>query len=231
MKYKLHFPFGSRVDLLRAAVESARDIGNIHLWADGIECPRDIPDVTVHEVAPVTIVSLMNICLKESWDDDVAFFMHNDAYAKPGVAQHFKEYVESCFSRPGWGVIFSHYDVLCAFNMKAVHAVGYWDTAYFQYTADTDYYHTLKVNGWKVIDFPDGHEFRDGVVHYGSTSIKSDKIHAAKVRFFGAMKAPHSYYAMKWGGPEGHERFKIPFQDIVEGRRQIQHYYRRGQRA
>lgn len=221
MKYKLHIPFGSRTDLLRKAVESARDIGNINLWADGVDCPRDIPDVTIHEPGLVTIVSLINMCLKSSWEDDVCFLMHNDAEAKPGVAKQFIDYVTGLVEREPdrkWGVAFTHYDTLCAFNMKAIHACGYWDTMYFQYTADTDYYRTLKVSGWEVIDWPNGHVFRDGVVHHGSSSIKSDRLHAHKVRFINRTNFTKGYYILKWGGPEGHEMWKRPFNGLFGGR-------------
>ena len=65
MRYKTAHPIRRpAIDLLREAVRSVRDISiNIHLWADGIACPRDIPDVEIPEPGLVSIVSLINMCL------------------------------------------------------------------------------------------------------------------------------------------------------------------------
>jgi hypothetical protein len=216
MKYKLHIPFGSRTDLVEEAVSSARDIGNIHLWASGIDCP-DIPDVTKHEPGLVTIVSLINMCLKESWDDDVMFLMHNDAFAKEGAAKKMLEFTENAWKTdPKWGMVFSHYDVLCAFNMKAVHEVGVWDTMYFQYRADVDYYHGLKKAGWHELNSG----LNDEIIHHGSTSIKSDALFNHRTQFRNRRDFDSQYYVFKWGGPPGGEKFQKPFQDFVPN----QHY-------
>jgi hypothetical protein len=210
MKYKLHIPFGSRVDLLHEAVESVRDIGNIHLWADGIPCP-DIPDVTKHEMGLVSVVSLINICIKESWDDDVMFLCHNDAYAKPGIAKQFLEFTRNAFETDKkWGLILSHYDVLAAFNMAAVHDVGYWDPMYFQYRADVDYYHTLKKAGWHELDS----KLSEGIVHHGSQTVKSDPLFNYRTRFRNSLDFDGRYYLLKWGGHPGQERFSRPFEDF-----------------
>lgn len=217
MKYKLHIPFGSRLDLVEEAVSSARDIGNIHLWASGIDAPKDIPDVTIHEPGLVTIVSLINMCLKSSWDDDVMFLMHNDAFAKPGAAKKMLEFTENAFNTdPKWGMVFSHYDVLCAFNMKAVHEVGVWDTMYFQYRADVDYYHGLKKAGWHELNSG----LNDEIIHHGSTSIKSDPLFNHRTQFRNRRDFDSQYYNFKWGGPPGAEKYQKPFQDFVPN----QHY-------
>jgi hypothetical protein len=210
MKYKLHIPFGSRLDLLGEAVESVRDIGNIHLWADGIPCP-DIPDVTKHEPGLVTIVSLINMCMQASWDDDVMFLCHNDAFAKPGVAKQFLEFTERAVaSGEKFGMIFSHYDVLCAYNMKAVHDVGPEDTMYFQYHADVDYYRTLRCAGWPELDSG----LKEGVIHHGSQTVKSDPLFNWRTQFRNRTDFDHRYYEFKWGGRPGQERFSKPFQNF-----------------
>ena len=211
MKYKLHIPFGGRIDLLHEAVESVRDIGNIHLWADGIDCPTDIPDVTVHEPGLVTIVSLINMCIKHSWDDDVMFLCHNDAYAKPGVAKQFLDFTRNAFETDKkWGFIHSHYDVLAAYNMTAIRDTGYWDTMYFQYRADVDYYHLLKTRGWHELDS----KLKDGVVHHGSQSVKSDPLFNHRTHFRNSVDFDGRYYEFKWGGHPGQERFSRPFENF-----------------
>jgi hypothetical protein len=205
-------PFGSRLDLLHEAVESVRDIGHIHLWADGIECPRDIPDVTIHEPGLVSIVSLINMCLHESRDDDVAMLCHNDVFCKPGVAKQFLEFVTRAFESDDkkWGLCLSHYDVLCAFNMAAVKDVGPWDTMFFQYSADVDYYRTLRAAGWHEIDSG----LRDGVVHYGSQTVKSDPLFNYRTQFRNRTDFDGRYYELKWGGRPGQEKFGRPFENF-----------------
>jgi hypothetical protein len=213
MRYKLHFPFGNRPDLLRAAVESVRDIGHIHLWANGIPMPTDIPNIEeFHEPGPVTIVSLINMCLHSSWNDDVCLIMHNDAEAEPGIAKQWLDFVTETFDKgERWGAIFSHYDVLIAFNMKAVHDVGFWDLMYFQYTADVDYYHSMKMRDWAIIDWPDGHPFRNQIKHHGSTQRKSDNLFSHRTAFRDRSDFDYRYYEFKWGGRPGKERSRTPF--------------------
>lgn len=211
MKYKLHIPFGSRIDLLRSAVELARDIGNIHLWANGIRCPRDIPMVATHEPGLVSIVSLMNICLQTSRDDDVAFFMHNDAEAKPGIAAKFRDFVQDAFKgTEKWGMAMTHYDVLCAVNMAAVRAVGGWDPMYFQYWADLDYYRTLRMAGWNELQSG----LYDGVIHHNSQTVKSDALFRLRTTIREMSGIDAAYYACKWGGLLHQETFTRPFQNF-----------------
>ena len=89
-------------------------------------------------------------------------------FAKPGVAKQFWSLCSGAFEGDNkrWEIALSHYDVLCAFNMAAVHDVGPWDTMYFQYHADVDYYRTLRAAGWQELDSG----LKDGVIHHGSQS-------------------------------------------------------------
>lgn len=213
MKYKLHIPFGSRLDLLEEAIGSVRDIGNIHLWADGIKCP-EYENITVHEPGLVSIVSLINMCIQSSWDDDVMFLCHNDIFAKPGVAKRMLDFTENAWRTDDkWGLILSHYDTLAAFNMKAVHDVGPWDPMYFQYTADVDYYRTLRAAGWHELNSG----LSDEIVHHGSQTVKSDPLFNHRTQFRNRTDFDGRYYEFKWGGRPGQEKFKKPFENFVPG--------------
>lgn len=236
MKYKLHIPYASRTDLLKQAVESVREIGNIHLWADA--CPRaDIDGVTHHEMPELGPVAMMNTMLKCSLDDndDVIFLMHNDAYCLPGGAQIMLARAYEQFHKGGkWGVMFSLYDVFMCMNPAAVRDVGWWDVRYFQYKADNDFYYRLKLNGWEVLGYNrddvwlkdrpqypqspvQGALIHEGykVIHHGSATIKSDNLFRIKTRIFEA--ALEQYYNAKWGGPPDKERFVRPFENRVPG--------------
>lgn len=213
MKYKLHIGFVNRVDLLKEAVESSRDIGNQHIWADGVPEPEDITDVTHHNLPPISAVDCINHMIYSSWNDDVMFWMHNDGYAHPGAAKGFLEATKALHaSGEKWGVFFSLYDILCAFNMEAVRDVGYWDPMFFQYTADPDYYHRLKIKGWEQRQWDPG---RDGrIEHRGSMTVRSDSLFNHRVQFRERDGFDKKYYRMKWGGLPYNETFTREFEDF-----------------
>jgi len=213
MKHKLHVTFATRDDMVRKAVESVRDIGNIHVWADGRASP-DISGVEHHSPGLVGIVPMMNMCIKTSWADDVMFWMHDDAEALPGVAKQFREYVEGRLHKH-WGLIFTNGDKLCAFNMRAVREVGWWDTMFFQYEADIDYHYRLRLAGWP----PEFSPFGGGVIHAAAQTGSADRQHGGdpnymkRIQFIDGCQFQYHYYEFKWGGKRGEERFSVPFQD------------------
>lgn len=236
MKYKLHCLYANREDMMRRAVEQVRDIGNIHLWPNGNAHDPGVPDTTVHMLPPISIVSAINLAIQSSWDDDLMYWMHNDAFVMPGVAKEFRERCEA-EADAQWGVYFTCYDVLCCFNMRAVREVGFWDPMYFQYTSDVDYYRTLHVSGWPCRDFGPGvlhlsgnmtapaeaqtipagapaHErARISAMQLGggSATIRADSLFNMRTQFRASTGFDKAYYEMKWGGPEGKEHWTKPF--------------------
>jgi hypothetical protein len=220
VKYRLHMAYVNREDLAREAVESALDIGNIHLWPNGDNADQlgNIPGVTaIHRMPPMAPVSLINCMIKTSWDDDVMFWMHNDALALPHVANNVLTRVRELHaSDKKWGVLWTLYDVLCAFNMKMIREVGYWDPMFFQYTADMDFYHRVRKAGWSIEE-----GFREGIAHRigpiqpgdptdnGSATVRSDPSHKRRIQFRESFDK--DYYKFKWGGLPGQETFDLPF--------------------
>jgi len=236
MRYKVHVTFAARrEDLVCRAVESVRDIGNIHVWSDGRPSPS-IPGVTHHSPGLVGIVPMMNMCIKTSWDDDVMFWMHDDAEARPGIAKEFLEIVRS---RTGqrWGLILTNQDKLCAFNMKAVREVGYWDTMFFQYGADSDYHCRLRLARWGISDSG----LQEGVSHNATQTGSETREHGGdplymhKIQFIDGCEFHNHYYEFKWGGPRGNEVFTRPFaEDKMMPKTQAvfaRHRAMKGQRA
>lgn len=223
MRYKLHFPYANRPDLLASAVESARDIGNIHIWCDGVK-PPDIKDVTIHRLPFIPYTAVMNLITYESWDDDVLFVMHADGWAKPGAAKRFREFVEVENEKsPDWGVAFTRYDVLASYNIRACRAIGPWDTMFFFYMGDCDYYHRMRTSGWRQLEFG-----ADDVLHRmdpdervapfkpdnGSATIKSDRLFNHRIQFRNRTGFDAAYYTEKWGGIPDKETFKFPFENF-----------------
>lgn len=234
MKYKLHIAYANREDLAKEAVESVLPEfkGHIHLWPNG-ENPvlTGLPPHVAeeHVLPPLSPISVINMMIQSSWHDDVMFWMHNDAYCQPGVAANFLSWIEERKDEH-FGVAFTNYDVLCAFNMRAVREIGYWDPMFFQYVADDDYYHRLEKAGWFVLDYPNG----AGVLHRksvregdpvqgggGSNTVMSDPVYNHRVQFRARSGFDGEYYKLKWGGlpgnrpNKGREQFDIPFQDFI----------------
>lgn len=218
MRYKLHIPCASRIDLLEKSIESLTPaFAPINVWWGGGIAPSGLPDICarygaiLHDPGLVSCVSLYNMCIRNSWDDDVMFMAHNDIEMHPDVAHRFLASARSIFEAGGkWGAVFQHYDVLACFNMAAVHDVGPWDTMYFQYHADVDYYHTLRKAGWKetYVGKP------DEIHHHGSSSVKSDSLFHWRTRIRDSDGFDLRYYRAKWGGFVNSEQFPRPFADF-----------------
>lgn len=208
MKYKLHIPFVNRPDFLHDAVESLRDIGNIHVWADGVADPK-VVDATVHLLPPLSFTGVMNMIIQFSWDDDVMIFAHNDCLAERGAAKRFIAAVEETRAKPAkWGALFTCYDVLAAFNMDAVRQVGYFDPMFYQYTADVDYYHRLRTAGWPEVCMAN-----HGITHRNdaSNTVKADPLFNRVTQWRERTNFDKDYYREKWGGRPGHEKNSRPF--------------------
>ncbi len=236
MKYKLHIPYVNRVDLLEDAVKSARDIGHIHTWANGR--PFYLLDGVEkhHRLGLMSYTSMMNHFIQFSVDqgDDVMYMMHNDVFLDPGVAARFRDFVELAFiTDQEWGVCFSKYDLLCAYNVKAMVATGWWDVMWMMYTSDNDYFHRLKIGGWRQLEAggegvhhryadPAKHEVKQALdrtvdgVHVpnpdtGSSTLRNDPDLARKIKWRTTNDFDGAYYRFKWGDNPGHEVYDKPF--------------------
>lgn len=205
MKYKLHVAYMNREDLTREAIESVRDIGNIHLWPNNGALALDIPNVTDHVLPDMSPISVINMMIQSSWDDDVMFWAHNDCLAHPGAAAEFLQSTEELFaSDKNWAVYFTLYDILCAFNMKAIREIGYWDPMFWQYTADNDYYHRVANAGYSIEQWlVPGCNGR--IEHRGSMTVRSDPLFNHRTQF--RANIDREYFKLKWGEPPG----KVPF--------------------
>lgn len=224
MKYKLHMAYANRADLAAEAYDSVVDaIGaaHIHVWPNGIngdtlKTPRIRNTSQVHRLPPMAPVSIINLLIHESWHDDVMFWMHNDALALPGVAERILAKVEELHnSGKKWGALFTHYDVLCAFNMAAVRDIGYWDPMFFQYTADPEFYHRMRKGGWSIEEFGPGVLHRVGEprvgVDDGSVTVRSDPLFNLRTQWRESTGFDKDYYRLKWGGLPGAEKYDRPF--------------------
>jgi hypothetical protein len=205
VKYLVGIPFVNREDLLKRALNSIPP----KCWHDEAILILDNSanphrsQIRYVPAVPLTFAQSMNFFRRQALERecDVLIFMHNDACCEPSV---FERLLERATNRAiHWGVIFTNYDALAAFNMAAMKQVGEWDTNLPQYFSDNDYYRRMRLAGWLTEDsgFP--------VEHTASQTINSDPERA----FLNGVTFPlyREYYRKKWGGDGGQETFAMPF--------------------
>jgi len=161
MRYMLGIPYVNRYDLLLKAIASVECFHDHLVLIDNSEA-RELEETDlnrefeiVHPSVPLTFTQTQNLLQKiaQQRKCDVLFFMHNDAEAAPGSAETFLQRVAELWrTNPRFGVAFTHYDALCAFNVIALGRIGPWDTVFTQYFADNDYYRRLEEAGFEKID-------------------------------------------------------------------------------
>jgi hypothetical protein len=207
-------PYVNRPDLLKRAVESVplSDKWQVEVINNsGKPLPEDIYAGDINPPVPLTFAQTQNWMLKlaSRWiykDQAVPFylFMHSDAEAAPGTVEGLELMARSLTANQyKWGVIFTAYDALAAFNTAAFREVGGWDTFLEWYCSDNDMYRRLRLAGYECIDsgLP--------VKHMPSQTLNADPEVARRVNLMYPCR--EAYYAAKWGGSPGNETFLMPF--------------------
>jgi len=215
MKYLVGIGYVNRIDLLSLALASIKPYLSNTVIIDNSsnkelrQAELGFSDTrTYTPPVPLTFSQTMNLLHRfgAEQDCDVILFMHNDAEAADGTAGKFLLAIEE-LQKEGrnWGVAFTNYHALVAFNMKAVKEAGPWDTILPHYFSDCDYYRRLHLSGYEQVctGLP--------VTHHdnGSSTIKSDtRLEEINNKTFPLYE---HYYRVKWGGPPGRESFLRPF--------------------
>jgi hypothetical protein len=205
----IFIPVVNRLDLLRNAVNSVPDDDR---WGieiinnTGESIPPDILENVINPQVPQTAAQSLNLMQKlaEKWEVPFYFFMHNDAEAEPGTVEGLYQMARAKTKNGDkWGVIFTYYDTLAAYNTAAFAEVGPWDQNLPQYFTDNDMYRRMRLAGYELA------ESHLPVKHVGSQTIHSDPIR----RQVNAITFPiyERYYQFKWGGGPGQERYERPF--------------------
>jgi len=213
VRYILGISYVNRKDLLYKAVASVKEMWPHTIVIDNSD-GRDLRGdaflagkVHVFEPpVPLTVPQKFNYLqeLAEERKCDVYLHMHDDAEAEKGSAAAFLEAVRALRkSGRRWGIAFTNYDVLSAFNMEAVRKTGEWDGTFLQYCSDNDYYWRLHLAGYEFVwtGVP--------VKHYGSSSTWSDMYRAAVFKV--VLPLHGRYYKKKWGGDWYKEKYSKPF--------------------
>ena len=119
------------------------------------------------------------------------FWSHHDCIVTPEQVERTKDYVQS-LEDPKWGMVFTAYDVFCAFNTQALREVGGWDTLRFQYySGDVDLYRRLEEAGWNKHDIGG-----EGVTHYANATTERDEERLKVIPHISNLEA--QLYQHKW---------------------------------
>ena len=123
---------------------------------------------------------------------DYFFWSHHDCVVTPEQIERTKDYLKS-IEDPRWGIVFTYYDVFCAFNTQALKEVGGWDTLRFQYyTGDKDLYHRFDRAGWNKHDIGG-----EGVTHFPSSTMNRCEERMQIVNRIARVE--DEFYKEKWG--------------------------------
>lgn len=215
MQYLLFIPYVNRLDLIEKAIASAvRPFGRERIVlidnspagelakppADDdpriANCPLPLSEHFEILTPPVPLTcpqsfNWMNRIAVER-ELDVVCWMHNDAEIPDGIGEQFLGVVETALADdPQFGVMFTNYDALCAFNMKAVQATGDWDQHFSQYYCDNDYYRRMAAAGF-LERCSNLH-----VHHAGSATLRSDPARQLANKHF--FPAAENYFREKHG--------------------------------
>lgn len=212
--FAAYIPVVNRFDLLMRAVRCVPD-----LWADMAivdNSPDGLPETLkfpaniriLHPPVPLSYSQSLNWALRDCLERDKAFLvnMHSDALVENADAVENLLACARQFNNRGrkWGILWTFYDILAAFNPLAMRDIGGWDTNLPNYFTDNDATRRLQLAGWETINTGIG-----GVSHEGSATINGD----AYLRHVTGVLFPlhRAYYRAKWGGEPGSEIFADPF--------------------
>lgn len=215
MKYLIGIPYVNNLPLMKRAIASLgqEDRKNILIVANcntnelnGVAC-----GMIYWPVEPLSASQSLNVLayFARARKADVLVSMHSDAEAVDGALAKLLSAAEKAEGK--WGVLFTHYDALAAFNVKALEDVGPWDTILPQYFTDNDMYRRMRLRGWecRATDIY--------VKHEGSATINSDP----KLKFLNRVTFDlyKQYYASKWNGldDEPEKQWSKPWNGELEG--------------
>lgn len=187
------------IDFLKNSLECYRlHFSDIRIINNSLK-PIDIPsydNVTIIDIpVPLNTAQTVNwarhIAISEGFD--VLWMAHHDMTITEEMVLFSKQKVLDIYnSGEKWGVVFTLYDVFCAFNVEALVNVGGWDSLRFMYyTGDVDFYGRLSRDGWKVKDI--GNE---GIWHHGSGVTRTDEERASVVQHIANLE--RILYIEKW---------------------------------
>jgi hypothetical protein len=208
--FAAYIPVVNRFDLLNDAVNNSRDLHEdlTVINNSGTPLEKDEPDdIKVFEPpVPLTFAQSMNWMLHDAKARGKTFciYMHSDSLVPPGACLALLDFGRKVVAEgKRWGLIWTFYDIMAAYNPKMLEVIGEWDTHLPNYFGDNDWTRRIKLAEYECLE--SGIE----VGHIGSQTINSDPV----LQYLNGINFPlyRSYYEQKWGGGPGSEKFTSPF--------------------
>ena len=142
---------------------------------------------------------------------DYYCFMHNDGEIVDNTAERLIQMADNLINNNiKWSVIFTNYDVLCAYSTECVNNIGKWGDDNWPkeqqsgYYLDNDYYRRMKFSPYKVLQLPNSKVLHNEF----SNTIRNEK---EKKLWDSQVKKISDYYINKWGGAPDNERYTKPW--------------------
>lgn len=222
MKKFIFIPVVNRFDLLEKAVRSVKqDIYDEYIIVNnsGSEIPDEVYSGTKFRVLnpekSMSFKDTQNAMMSYAVDNGYDFysFMHNDGEIHDDTDRELVRYAEECSDN--WAVIFTNYDVLCAFKTKAVDEIGVWGDYDWPeqkngYLLDNDYYRRVRSFGYAIKELTDREitytplDRVGGVSHVGSATLKEGN---EQEIWDSQVQSVYDHYVLKWGGHPGQEKY------------------------
>jgi hypothetical protein len=128
---------------------------------------------------------------------DYYSFMHNDGEILDDTANRLIQKADELINNnSNWGIVFSNYDVFCAFNTSCVETIGEWGddnwpTQKSGYYLDNDYYHRMQKYNFSHV------QIEHNVLHTTSNTINRDE-NEMKI-WKSQRQAVQNHFQNKWG--------------------------------
>lgn len=226
MKKFIFIPVVNRFDLLEKSVKSVKlDLYDEYIIFNNSEqeIPSSVYEGTQFKIwnpgRRMTFTETQNAMRQHAIDNGFDFysFMHNDGEIHDDTDIELVKHAED--SKDNWGVIFTNYDVLCAFNTKAVDKIGVWGdenwpTQQNGYLLDNDYYRRVRSLGYLIKELTDRKityvpmDRVGGVSHVGSATLKEPE---EQRTWDVQVRSVYDHYVKKWGGEPGQEKYNHPY--------------------
>jgi hypothetical protein len=210
--FAAYIPVVNRFDLLENAIANCIDLHEDLTIIDNSPGSGGIVKDDPSEIkifrppVPFTFAQSMNWMLHDARDRGKAFcvYMHSDSLVPPGACLALLDYGRQIVaSGRSWGLLWTFYDIMAAYNPQMLDVIGEWDTNFPDYFGDNDWTHRINLASYECINTG------IKVGHVGSQTINSDPLlkHITSIKF----PLYRQYYEQKWGGIPGKETFVSPF--------------------
>lgn len=142
---------------------------------------------------------------------DYYCFMHNDGEIVDDSAKRLIDMADNLVNtNTSWSVIFTHYDVFCAYSTTCVNEIGKWGDDFWPreqqsgYYLDCDYYRRMKLSKYQVFQLENANVLHNEPSNTikDSNEKKNWELQRVKVE---------NHYIKKWGDLPEKEKYNNPF--------------------